>query len=134
MSDGSGNMKSFIFYFFNNWRLLLNLWVIFIASFLVTMLLKPKININFKKSVTVSIICVIYALLSIFAYYVIGNVGLKILSNVFISTIFFGIGIILYIKSEKLNKITKYAAIVLLLLSIMDLMKLFIKILIKLIL
>ncbi|WP_232156304.1 hypothetical protein [Methanocaldococcus infernus] len=127
-------MKSFIFYFFNNWRLLLNLWVIFIASFLVTMLLKPKININFKKSVTVSIICVIYALLSIFAYYVIGNVGLKILSNVFISTIFFGIGIILYIKSEKLNKITKYAAIVLLLLSIMDLMKLFIKILIKLIL
>ncbi|ACX72194.1 hypothetical protein Metvu_0327 [Methanocaldococcus vulcanius M7] len=126
------NVKSIILYFLNNWRVILNLWAMFIVSLSFIVLLKHKIGINLKKSATIFVICGVYALLSIFGYYVIGNIGLKTLSHVFISTIFFGLGVILYIKyqSEKLNKTTKYAAIILLLISLIDIAELFIKVLI----
>ncbi|XRO75708.1 hypothetical protein ACO3TA_02275 [Methanocaldococcus sp. 28A] len=129
-------MKSFIFYFFYNWRTILNLWIVFIVVLLAIVTLKPKISINIKKSGAILVICIIYTLLNIFAYYVIGNISLNILSNVFISVVLFGIGIILYVKyqSEKLtNNTVKYAAIVLLFLSLIDVIELYIKILIKLV-
>ncbi|WP_456374640.1 hypothetical protein [Methanocaldococcus sp.] len=130
-------VKSFIFYFFHNWRTILNLWVVFIVVLLAIVALKPKISINIKKSMAILVICIIYTLLDIFAYYyVIGNISLNILSNIFISVVLFGLGIILYVKyqSEKLtNKTVKYAAIVLLVLSLIDIIELYIKILIKLV-
>ncbi len=117
-------LRSIIYYLLDNWREILYLWTILIIILVSITILKHN-NIDFKfKRYLILFICGGYMLLSVICltHYKKTPTDLKDILQVFTSTIFLGLGIILHQKQK-----TKHIAIIIIVISVIDLLSLFIK-------